>query len=267
MSDTTSLLNFNEIANGYTYTILAAISLPILNYFGRKILYLFSGRNFNFYWKERTIMLDQLINAKTKNQITSRLKILLIDNEESVDIELFKEDGYNIEYWNTVKNLKQLLDGYYDIIILDIRDVAKHLSPEDGFGVLKTIKENNPSQVMIAYSAYSYDLSKKKFWDLADEAIDKPTGYLEMKRILDNVIITFFNPQRILKLIRDKFQKNNITAKDERIFEKHIVSKINSDSVIHIDNELYMIQDEIEKKQIWNMLLSYLTIFTDYEYK
>jgi len=265
MNDSTSLLDLREIANGYTYTILAAISLSLVNFLGLKIYNVVTGKKLSFIWRDKTITLDQIINRKTTKQMISRVRILLIDNEESINIQLFKDEGYTIEYWDKVKSMKPLFGGKFEIIILDIRDVAKDLSSEDGFGVLKAIKDNNPSQVIIAYSAYSYDLSKKRFWDLADEAVDKPSGFLEMKKVLDDVIQKYFNPDRILQLIRARFKDINISNKNELQFEKAIVRDLKSGVDVDLDSKLSYIQHDPDKVQIKNMVISFLNLFTNYE--
>jgi hypothetical protein len=67
--------------------------------------------------------------APSFQELKKRTKILVIDDDEnSFPFELLRREGYSIEHWPRVESLSPLEDGHYDIIILDIQGVAKHLS-------------------------------------------------------------------------------------------------------------------------------------------
>ena len=265
MTDTTNLINTGEIVNGFIYTLLGGVALALLNFVSTFIYKKISGKEINFLWKEKVSPLEKIINPKSEKQIRKKIKILLIDNDESLNIEQFNNEGYSLEYWTKVRSIKELLQGFYDIIILDIKDVAKDYSEEDGFGVLKSIKQNNPAQLVIAFSQFSYDFSKKKFWDMADEAVDKPAGFLEMKEVLDNLIHTKFNAKHELKELKDKILSINITKHQLSKIEKNIAENISKNNKLNIDKELNIINDSLQKNQIRNMLLRFVNLYTDYE--
>ncbi|MBM4032129.1 MAG: response regulator [Planctomycetes bacterium] len=122
-------------------------------------------------------------------ELRKRTRVLVIDDDEnSFPIALLKREGYAIDYWPKVEDLARLERGEYDIIVLDIRGVAEHWSVDDGLGVLEAIKEANPAQVVVAFSGQSFDLSKNRFWRLADDSLPKPVDAAKCKRLLDNLM-------------------------------------------------------------------------------
>jgi DNA-binding NarL/FixJ family response regulator len=265
MTVTLNIINNGEIVNGFIYTVLAGIALAILNFISTIIYRYFSGKSVSFFWQEQQSPLEKVFNPKSEKQIKQRIKILLIDNDKSLNVEQFNEEGYSMEYWPKVKSLKELNQGNYDIIILDIKDVAKDYSEEDGFGVLKSIKQNNPHQIVIAFSAHSYDFSKKKFWDMADEAIDKPAGFIEMKEVLDNVILKSFNAKEDIRKLRTRIVDINLSRRQLYIIEKRIATSIKKQNQLRLDDVLTCIHNSLQRNQVKNMLLRFINLYTDYE--
>jgi CheY-like chemotaxis protein len=85
--------------------------------------------------------------------LRKRAKILVIDDQALPVQRLFQRDGYHFERWPQIRNLSQLTDGYYDIILLDLQGVGLNESPDlQGLGILAHIKQSNPAQAVIAYS-------------------------------------------------------------------------------------------------------------------
>ena len=148
------------------------------------------------------------------DELKRRTRILVIDNEKTFPTELFTSNGYFIEQWEKVKDLNKLLRGEYDIIVLDIMGVAKEYSEEDGLGILEAIKKENPSQIIIAYSGGSFDISKQRFWDLADEKIAKPADFLKIKGTVDNLIKKKFTPERYIDSLITLLQTQNISDRE-----------------------------------------------------
>ena len=145
------------------------------------------------------MFLFKLFSRKTISDIPSppleelrkRARILVVDDDEnSFPVELLKKEGYAIDYWPKIESLSKLERGDYDIIILDIGGVAKEYSSEDGLGVLEHLKEVNPSQIVVAFSGQSFDLSKNRFWQLADDSLSKPVDATKCKRMIDNLLQT-----------------------------------------------------------------------------
>ena len=106
--------------------------------------------------------------------LRKRAKILVIDDHVLPAQKLFDRDGYHFERWPEVKNLSQLTDGHYDIVLLDIQGVGLNESPDlQGLGILRHVKQANPAQMVIVYSAQTQKLSMRPLIDLADAVLDR----------------------------------------------------------------------------------------------
>src|ERR1022692_2980561 len=100
--------------------------------------------------------------------LRKRGKILVIDDHDLPAQVLFERDGYHFERWPEIKNLSQLTDGHYEIILLDLQGVGLNESPDmQGLGILRHIKKSNPAQIVIAYSAQPQKISARSFLDFA----------------------------------------------------------------------------------------------------
>ena len=122
--------------------------------------------------------------------------------------------------------IQKLENGFFDIIILDIKGVAQHISEEDGLGVLVSLKKNNPAQIIISYSQHSYDLSKIEFFQLADDNIAKPSDYLKIKSILDNLISSQFKPERYIETLHQILRNNNLSENEIKKLDSGISKSI-----------------------------------------
>lgn len=129
------------------------------------------------------------------SEVKKRTRIVVIDDDpNSFPIEILKKEGYAIDYWEDVKELSKLEEGAYDIIFLDIDGVGIEYSDEEGLGILEYLKNKNPSQIVVAFSCHSFDLSKNKFWKLADDSLCKPVQAAKCKEIIDSLIKNKHNP-------------------------------------------------------------------------
>ena len=128
------------------------------------------------------------------NEARKRARILVIDDDErAFPVKLLENEGYNVQYWPRVENIRRLEEGEFDIIILDIAGVsAPEMSRRDGFGVLEHLKNSNPAQIIVAYSGQSFDLSQQKFFQQADDFLAKPSDLLECKGKIDRLLQTKF---------------------------------------------------------------------------
>ena len=125
----------------------------------------------------------------SREEITKRAKLLVIDDSDFPLIKSFRKDGYNVSKWSDVKDLGQLETDSYDLILLDLEGVGRALSPHEGFGILKHIRETNPTQLVIAYSNHEWSLEYQHFFDEADAALPKTkTDYYEFKRTVDRLL-------------------------------------------------------------------------------
>lgn len=185
-----------------------------------------TGKTRNFFWKNRSNSLKNLQNRIDFEEVKKRIRIVVIDDENGFPLNLFQSDGYAIEKWDSVIDYGKLESGFYDIIVLDIKGVAQHISQEDGLGVIEELKAKNPAQIIIAYSQHSFDLSKSRFWELADEKIAKPSDFLKIKSKIDNLIETKYKPERYINSLHQLLIKSNFKEKDIQILDEKIAAVI-----------------------------------------
>lgn len=190
--------------------LVIALGSSLLNFIALKAVNSITGSSRNFLWINKKKNLTELKTSIDFEELKKRVRIVVIDDEDSFPIELFQSEGYAIDKWNKVNDYGKLESGFYEIIVLDIKGVAIHISEDDGLGVLESLKQKNPAQIIIAYSQHTFDLSKARFWELADEKIAKPSDFLKIKNIIDNLINTKFVPDRYIERLHSLLKKNDI---------------------------------------------------------
>jgi hypothetical protein len=122
-------------------------------------------------------------------QVRKHARILIIDDQDPPIRTLFDRDGYHLERWPEIKNLSQLTDGHYHLILLDIQGVGLNESPRDqGLGVLSHIKSSNPAQLVVMYSAQPQNISRRDVLVLADAVLDKDEPYVRYKEVVDRLL-------------------------------------------------------------------------------
>ena len=184
------------------------------------------------YKKNLEIIKNQKPQLET---LKNNIRILVIDDEEVFPIKQMEAEGYDVTYWEKVKNLRQLETGVFEIIVLDIGNIAKDYSPDDGLGILVHIKKYNPTQLVIAFSGNSFDLSKQKFWKLADEFIAKPTNFLTCKEKIDSLLISNFTVGRYLSGLEEIILLNGGETKDYKKIEKIVLNSYKSGRSIDVE--------------------------------
>lgn len=215
----------------FTSAFLYPLGVAVLNFIGVKIYNNFKSTSKNFFWVDKFEDIKSCKNNLEFEELKKRARIVVIDDENSFPIALFKGEGYAIDKWSKVTDYNKLQSGYYDIIVLDIKGVALHISEEDGLGVLQGIKNHNPAQIIIAYSQHSFDLSKAKFWELADETIAKPSDFLKMKNTIDNLILTQFRPDRYINMMHDILRKQQYSEREMKKIDSSLVKIVKSKAV------------------------------------
>lgn len=219
-----NLLFNSNIMNEIIIGLIIATGGSLINFVSSKTYNMITGSSKNFIWKDKQEELKKIKYSVKFEELKKRVRIVVVDDEESFPIKLFQTEGYAIEKWDKVTDVSygKLESGFYDIIILDIKGIAQDISLDDGLGVLESIKQKNPAQIIIAYSQYSYDLSKAHFWELADEKIAKPSDFLKMKKIVDELITTKYKPERYIDTLHHILESNKISKRQIQILDSNI---------------------------------------------
>lgn len=165
------------------------------------------------------------------DELKKRTKIVVIDDEaDSFPVEGIQNFGFTIEYWNSLDSnkLKRLENKEFDIIILDIIGVVKkeELGDIDGLNILKSLKEKNQKQIIVAFSGSTYDVSKGEFWKLADGFIKKPISLFDTKEKLQQLIKDHFSNEKLIQQLEDLMRLQVENPSDYKKLENYIVSSV-----------------------------------------
>jgi CheY-like chemotaxis protein len=227
-------MEFNNLLESFGLKLLWVPISLVINLFAVKISNYFSGVARNFFWKRKYPSLQARPWYNELSEIKKKAKIVVIDDERTFPTQLFSDSGYNIVEWEKVRDYEKLEKGEFDIIILDIMGVALEISKDDGLGVLESLKTTNPSQIIVAFSQHSYDLGKSKFWAMSDDKIAKPSDFLSIKSVVDNLLINVFRPERYVqqmhKVLRDAGIEQRIINKIDGV----IIESIETNNEINL---------------------------------
>jgi CheY-like chemotaxis protein len=123
------------------------------------------------------------------DEIVRRARILVIDDGPFPYKTLFERDGYTIQQWSDVTDLHALEHGEFDLILLDLLGVGTAESSDEGFGLLKHIRQVSPAQIVVAYSNSDLSLEYQPFFRDADAVLHKTKAdYVEFKRTVDGLL-------------------------------------------------------------------------------
>ncbi len=133
--------------------------------------------------------------APTIEDVRKHARVLVIDDHVLPAQRMFERDGYHFERWPSIKNLSQLTDGHFHLILLDIHGVGMNESPNlQGLGILQHIKRSNPAQAVMVYSAETHSVSSNEYLVLADAVLDKAMSYVEYKERVDDLLLRRASP-------------------------------------------------------------------------
>jgi len=99
--------------------------------------------------------------------------------------------------------MDKLEQGFFDLILLDMKGVGKGMAKDQGLGLLRHIKSANSTQIIIAYSGATFSLKDKVFFDLADSTLAKTADYVDFKREVDECLRRRFSIEYHLARLED----------------------------------------------------------------
>ncbi|MCA1710625.1 MAG: hypothetical protein LC789_02870 [Actinobacteria bacterium] len=135
------------------------------------------------------------IPAPSIETVRKEARVLVIDDHVFPALATFERDGYHFERWSAIKNLSQLTDGHYQLILLDVNGVGLKESPDlQGLGILNHIKVTNPAQPVIVYSSKPQAITSNEYIRLADAVLDKGMSYVNYKEVVDELLLRRATP-------------------------------------------------------------------------
>ena len=159
----------------------------------------------------------------------------MIDELRGMTEGLEKEGFSNIVEKKEVLSVHELLEGNFDIIILDLAGIAEKISKDDGIGVLDRIKEAEPALPILVVSGSLTKPELAKKLSKADLIRDKPVKSSDIARDVEDLLKPQFDKfwgalviLKELKRLHPEFGKNlNWRDRISLFFhKKSIVNKI-----------------------------------------
>lgn len=138
------------------------------------------------------------LSSEVRNAIRNE-KICIIDDQ--IDdlksmIDGLKREGFtNLVELSKSPAVNELLDAHYDLIVLDLNNVATDLAKNDGFGILNYIKTNSPFQPILVVTGQNISAEKITILNKANLVRQKPVKPSDFASDIE----------QILRIKKDKF--------------------------------------------------------------
>lgn len=149
------------------------------------------------------------------------LKICIIDdkNEDLMSLlDGLKREGFaNIETLSKVNSINDLLQKKYDLIILDLNDVAQDISSDDGIGVLRSLKSKEPNLPILIVTGQMTDPEDNLILNKADLVRKKPIYASDLSDDIDT----------IMKIYKDRFWASLAILKELNEIDDDLKSELN----------------------------------------
>lgn len=172
------------------------------------------------------------------NEIKKRIRIAWIENDmRLLPLKELEADLFSITHIKKISktDLDALFSSSYEIVILDIKDVAPaRLLKGDGLGLLEQLKQKTPQTYVMVCTGERFDADEMKILNNADDLLSKTAGYTEIKDKLEKTIkINFFYKDELNKIFA-KMRSKIPSKKQKTVFsliEATCVSEISSDEL------------------------------------
>ena len=118
-------------------------------------------------------------------------KILIVDDKTFPYFDEIKRKYY-VEKVKDIdtRKMDDILKGTYAVILLDIKGIGNKLEfTNEGFGILKFIKDKRPGQCIIAFSDEMWSLKHQKDFACADKVFSKTEGIMSFKDEIDDLLL------------------------------------------------------------------------------
>lgn len=151
-----------------------------------------------------------LIYDRNIHTLRSKVKILIVDDEEFVLIDILKERKYDI-YWK--KDITYAVEAEpFDIVVIDIIGIAKSLgSGMGGFTIAKEIKTRYPSKQVWCYSGSVIKPEISEKLKEIDGYISKDTDLDKWAEKLDGIINRYCSKEYQEEILMGQLRKLQIS--------------------------------------------------------
>lgn len=219
-------------------------------------MFKFLSGNKNKYQSAMNLIYDRNIHT-----LRTKIKILIVDDEEFDLINILKERKYDIYY---KKDISYAIEAEpFDIIVIDIKGIAKALgSGMEGFAIAREIKTKYPSKQVWCYSGCVIKQEISERLKEIDGYISKDTDLDNWAEKLDGIIETYCSKEYQEEVLRQQLRKYHV---EEQEIAK-IIKEYNSSLDKKNFNELTEMLPQLISSgkyviEIVNLIYSYLEIF------
>ena len=167
-------------------------------------------------------------------------KICIIDDKiEDLKslIEGLRSEGFtHLVEMNRIESLNILIEGDYDLIILDLTGVATEISSDDGIGILAELKKVEPAlPVLVVSGATTAPILAKKL-SLADSIRAEPVLPADLAADVEN----------LLKYRKDEFWGALSILKELRRLQPELAEKLKLNEKIKLKISSYYLKKDLK---------------------
>lgn len=147
----------------------------------------------------KKIEIQLIEKGLTESQLREirKSKICIIDNEvedlKSLHDSLKLEGFSNLKKHKKSPPINDILSEHYDIILLDLNDVAQEITELDGLGVLQLLKERSPSLPIIVVTGQNTPPELREIINMADLVRKKPVLASDLANDVDTILRSYHN--------------------------------------------------------------------------
>ncbi len=122
-----------------------------------------------------------------REELLRRARVIILDDDPPENIEDLRQEGLAIDLIGNTDDVrfKKIEAGFYDVLLLDYGGIGRKHGPEEGLDVLRHLKRINPSLIVLAYTARTFDSSKADFFRMSDGVLRKDAGIRETLEIIE----------------------------------------------------------------------------------
>ena len=165
-------------------------------------------------------------------------KVCIIDDKiedlKSLHDGLKKEGFSNLTKHKKSPSVNDILNEHYDIILLDLNDVANEITEMDGLGILQMLKERNPSLPILVITGQNPSPEVRDITNMADLVRKKPVLASDLANDVDT----------ILRSYHDKFWASILLLKELNSIDIELRRKLS----LFQRFKLHQLRKGIEKK-------------------
>lgn len=184
--------------------------------------------------------IDDIAVTLTPSELRKRVKIVVIDDEESsFPTKGLQDEGYTVEWWPIVdpSKLRRLESGDFDIIVLDIQGIVPPTISDtgDGLGILRRLKNVNPDQIIVAFSGKSYDLDSMQFFKRAEDVLRKPVSLIQCKEMIDRLIASHVSVRAYWDNLQKLLERQHVSVGRINRLEKEVSRSVLKGKGVSLD--------------------------------